>query len=694
MLEQLSKKNKLRKAKELLREAEYKDSYFQKMAKEDSDFKNGEQWTAEEKQILEEELRPVLTFNLTKSSCDLIMGMNEDNKIVHRASPFEPSDAFLCDVLNDLSDYVVESNNFDEEQDGALESAVVCGRGWVAIDFQPDPKRFGDIQMTEIDVPVHEVHFDPAARRPTLEDASFIVWDRWMTQEDFKIRFPNITQKKMNDMMELGSNFSATTDPLNEEGMPISDPESDDYEREIGEDIDFYDRGRNMLRVVHMEYWEYYKKYFAFNPEVGQFVEIPALPTAEQKEQFKETFKEEMTIETMYDKRVRWLQFIGDEILYDDLSPLPFDGFSLVPVIAYRDTSKRTNNHYGIVRLIKDPQREVNKRWSQALNMLNQQVQPGIYAETDAFVDEQQATQSMKVAGEITWTNAGAITGGKIKERTVPTFPNAPMQMEQFSQDIIKKITGINPDLLGQDSGRQEPGVVVRMRQQQGMTLLKPLFRNFNFAKQELFKRQLAIIMTYMPDQQILRVLGQNDRYEINEDGTIIDTATEMVANLRDVRNLEYNVVAEPSSANVSKRMLELEALLQMQERIPVPPQQIIDKLEISATEKQAWLEYINQQQQAASEQEEEMKNLEVEFKDREIKVDEQRNVMDFMLGMAKISHMTEKDQKSMITKFAALDVQQQQAMLQFIASMESAKATKESAKSKEKEGAKKKDGK
>ena len=43
MFEQLSKKNKLRKAKELLREAEYKDSYFQKMAKEDSDFKNGEQ---------------------------------------------------------------------------------------------------------------------------------------------------------------------------------------------------------------------------------------------------------------------------------------------------------------------------------------------------------------------------------------------------------------------------------------------------------------------------------------------------------------------------------------------------------------------------------------------------------------------------------------------------------------------------
>jgi hypothetical protein len=95
-------------------------------------------------------------------------------------------------VLNDLSDYVKETQDFEEEEDGALESAAICGRGWVGIDFQPDPNRFGDIKMTEIDIPVHEVHFDPAARRPNLNDAAYLVWDRWMTQEDFKIRFPKV----------------------------------------------------------------------------------------------------------------------------------------------------------------------------------------------------------------------------------------------------------------------------------------------------------------------------------------------------------------------------------------------------------------------------------------------------------------------------------------------------------------------
>ena len=678
MFEQLNKKKKLERGKKLFIEALDKDTPWQQLAREDFEFRDGKQWSDEETQILQEELRPILTFNLTKSSIDLIMGMNEDNRVTHRASPTEPTDAFLCEVLNDLSDFTAESNSFEEEEDGALESSAICGRGWVGIDFQPDPNRFGDIKMQEINVPVHEVHFDPAARRPNLDDASYIVWDRWMTQEDFKIRFPKITAKKMEELLEGTSTWSGTSDPMSEDGIPMSDPPEADYERRMDSDMNFYDRTNNMLRVVHMEYWEYYKRFYAFNPEKGVFESIPEMPNAEQKALFLQNFEEEITVEVMYDKRVKWLQFIGNEILYDDVSPLPFAGFSIVPTFAYRDVSMRSANHFGLVRLIKDPQREVNKRWSQALNMLNQQVQPGVYAETDAFVDERQALQSMKVAGDITWVNSGALTGGKIKERTVPTFPNAPMQMEQFSQDIMKKITGINPDLLGQDRGRQEPGVVVRLRQQQGMTLLKPLFKNFNFMKKELFKRQLSIIMEYMPDRQIISILGQNDRYQIDpQTGIITDMMSQQQnpetgeviftrqAAIRDVRNLAYNVKPEPAPGNMSKKMLELQALLEMQERLPVPPEQIISKLEISATEQERWLAYINQQQAAAQQQQEKLEALEIQFKDREIKVNETRNQQDFVISMAKLEQMAEKDEKSMVTKLQMMKSSERTALMQ-----------------------------
>jgi hypothetical protein len=318
---------------------------------------------------------------------------------------------------------------------------------------------------------------------------------------------------------------------------------------------------------------------------------------------------------------------------------------------------------------MRDPQKEINKRWSQALNMLNQQVQPGIYAETDAFVDAQQAQQSMKEAGAITWTNAGALTGGKIKERTVPTFPNAPMQMEQFSQDIMKKITGINPDLLGQDRGRQEPGVVVRLRQQQGITLLKPLFKSFNRAKKELFKRLLAIIMAYMPDEQIMRILGQNERYQVDHNsGIIVDLPTKMSAEFRDVRNLEYNIKAEEAPGNMSKRMLEMTALLEMQQQgFPVDPMQIIEKMDLSAREKQRWIEYIQNQNQAQAEQQQQMLAAEMQFKEREMADKEKQTQLGFMVDMTKITQMADKDNKKMAEDFAKLAQEDKHKLMEFV---------------------------
>jgi hypothetical protein len=721
MLEGLSKRRKLDEAKKLFAEAVDRDAKWQIEAREDFAFRDGDQWTEAEKGILDVERRPALTFNLTKSSIDLIMGMNEDNKIRYRATPVEPTDGFLCEVLNDLVDHVAEVKDFEQEEDGALESAAICGRGFVGIDFMADPDRFGDIIMTEVDIPVHEVHFDPAARRANLEDASYIVWDRWMSKEDFKMRFPKLSGNKIDILMQTGRNYGLTSSDAGDgltaqvlfEYTVGEDEVEGDYSRPL--DLTFFDRAKNMIRVVHMEYFQNFRRYFAFDPELGEFVELPKRPSRAVKEAFFAEFGEEMTVEWMVDKRTMWLQFIGEEILYDDVSPLPYKGFSIKPTLAYRDVSKRTMNHFGLVKLMKDPQQEVNKRWSQALNMLNQQVQPGVYAETDAFVDQNQAEQSMKEAGAITWTQAGALTGNKIKERTVPTFPNAPMQMEQFSQDIMKKITGINPDLLGQDRGRQEPGVVVRLRQQQGMTLLKPLFRNFNAMKKGLFKRQLAIIMAYMPNRQIKRILGENERYRIDSDqGIIIDTLSidpktgipSRVASIRNIRDLDFNVRSETAPGNLTKRMLELTVMLEMQKNFPVPPEQIIEKLDIAETEKAQWLEYIKGQQAMAMQEKQKMLQLEAGFKDREIKVDEQKNILDFLIDMTKIKQMAEKDEKKLVSDFKKLSLDAQEAILKFTAQVAdtaqkdnaaklqaavAVKTASEAAKTKKAEGSKKK---
>lgn len=201
--------------------------------------------------------------------------------------------------------------------------------------------------------------------------------------------------------------------------------------------------------------------------------------------------------------------------------------------------------------------------------------------------------------------------------------------------------------------------------------------------KKELFKRQLAIIMSYMPDRQIIKILGQNDRYQIDpQTGVITDMMSQQQnpetgevfftrqADIRDVRSLEYNVISEEAPGNMTKRMMELQALLEMQERLPIPPEQIISKMEISATEKERWLEYINQQQQAESQKQEELQQTEISFEDRKIKVDEEKNQIDLILGLGKVNQAAEKDEKSLITKFGQMDAQEQGSVLSFAAQM------------------------
>jgi len=244
--------------------------------------------------------------------------------------------------------------------------------------------------------------------------------------------------------------------------------------------------------------------------------------------------------------------------------------------------------------------------------------------------------------------------------------------MEQYSQDIIKKITGINPDLLGQDRGRQEPGIVVRLRQQQGLTLLKPLFNNYNNMKKSVFKRMLSIVMQYMPDEQIMRILGQNDRYEIDkESGVIVDKQSELQADIRDIRNLEYNINADAAAVTTTQRMFELTALLEMMEKgFQVDPIVVIEKMELPESDKVRWIKYIESNQQAQQEAQEKETEAKLSLEDRKVATDETKNTIKFVTDMMKIQQMSNKDDKKQVTDFARLSLENKKMLSDFITNM------------------------
>src|SRR4030042_2872078 len=102
MFEGLSGKELLKGALEALDNAISGDALFVKEAKEDCEFKDGKQWTEQEKRVLDLELRPALTMNLLKSLVDIVKGMYEDVRVRYSPAPVEASDGVLCEGLDNV----------------------------------------------------------------------------------------------------------------------------------------------------------------------------------------------------------------------------------------------------------------------------------------------------------------------------------------------------------------------------------------------------------------------------------------------------------------------------------------------------------------------------------------------------------------------------------------------------------------
>jgi len=231
----------------------------------------------------------------------------------------------------------------------------------------------------------------------------------------------------------------------------------------------------------------------------------------------------------------------------------------------------------------------------------------------------------------------------------------------------MKKISGVNPDLLGQDRGRQEPGVVVRMRQQQGLTILAGLFRNFKRMRKEVFKRKMAVVQKYMPDSQLTRILGQNEDYVIRQ-GVIVDKKRGFLAPIRNVRDIEYNVKIEEGPNNLTKLMSELAIFLDMMSKnFPVDPKVVIERLDLSAGDKAQWQEYIDGKMQEAAETSKLAFQAKVKAKEADLALQEKKIQADAQAKVMQLQQKEQESQRDHAVDIAKLDQEDQKLVMSMI---------------------------
>lgn len=458
-------------------------------AKEDFEFLAGNQWDDTDKQKLKDELRPIITFNRTNPIIQSVSGMEISNRKEVKYFPREPGDARPNEILTEGAKWFRDVSDADDEDSDAFLDTMVCGLGATetTLDYEEEPD--GDPMVSAINA--LECLWDKSARKKNFVDARRKWRVRKIPLDRAKELFPDA------DKMQLDARWAhLDAEPDERE----SQEESDRYEGESDDrDVDESD-----VTIVHLEYKKRVKVKTVVDHSTGHKVEVESRKVGTLLDRGAMLGRTFTVVGEREVTKVRKV-FIGSEILEEE-DALCDTHFSLNFITGYID--RVTGLPYGLMKLMKDPQRWANKWMSQALHILNSNAKGGLLYEEGATDDPRQLEKDWAKPNKAVKVANGAISQKKIMEKAQAPMPAGFFNMMEFAISSVRDVTGISVEMLGMREADQAASLEYQ-RRQAGMVILMPLFDNLKRYRREHGKLMLYIIQHYLNDGRLIRVVGE-----------------------------------------------------------------------------------------------------------------------------------------------------------------------------------------
>jgi hypothetical protein len=269
----------------------------------------------------------------------------------------------------------------------------------------------------------------------------------------------------------------------------------------------------------------------------------------------------------------------GDVLLYDGPNPLGLDIFPFIPFFGWYspDITDWTLRVQGIVRVLKDSQREKNKRRSQIMQAVLSLPFARYFVKKGAIDDTNQLANNVNGVAFIELNDMAGV-----QQVNQPPLPESLVSLEQMHTQDMREI-GPNPDILGDQMSKSEPGMNIQMRMKQGMTSLQEPFENAGFAKRQLGKILIEIINSRFSKEKIERIINRElpESWEKDKENYVIDTSVDEVADTPSYR--QYQLAAYSSM---------------IQQGVPIPPRVLVDKTDVSTQDKNKIYEVLDLQDQ------------------------------------------------------------------------------------------------
>lgn len=489
----------------------------------------GHQWDTEDSAKMHDDLRPMVTFNVSGKYLDAVTGLQINNRQQTQFFPREMGDAQVNEVLTGAVEWARDLCNQADEETDAFYDCIVTGMGWIECWLDKDLDPAGVPCGRRVD-PL-EMYADPAARQRNLEDARYVIRIRYMDHDDYKEIFKEDYAPTDRDEMD-------TTD-LEDDGIElIRTPQ--DYDDEPGSDTNGSREKR--CPVADYQYWKREKRIVVTVPGMGE-KDLSEAQFAKAKEFLDAAKAEGHKVQIQEIKRKVYYRALISGSKIGQHGPSPYQrGFTYHPVTGKRDRNKST--WYGIGRSIRDPQKWVNKFFSTILYTLMVNAKGGLMAEENAFKDARKAESEWAKPESITWLKEGSLSGAKPKviEKPVARYPEGLDRLMQFSMAALPQTSGLNLEIMGM-ADRVQAGVVEAQRKQSAMAIIAWAFDAMRRYYRSIGRQQAQYVLEYMPENTLIMINGP--------------TTKQYVPLVKQQNSLKFDVIVDeaPTSVNMKERV-------------------------------------------------------------------------------------------------------------------------------------------
>jgi len=286
--------------------------------------------------------------------------------------------------------------------------------------------------------------------------------------------------------------------------------------------------------------------------------------------------------------------FSGNYVLEEGPSPYKFDGFPGALYGAYKDED--TNAWFSAVKMMKDPQRAINTMRRQLSHLLQTLPKGILVHEAGAILNiEEYETESAKPGFHME-VAAGGLQ--KYKFETQPPISPVYSQYSAECQQSMKDTSGIQNEMMGQETSSRTPGVTVRNRQETGLAVLYSLYDNYKESRVNGDKILLKFIQQYTSEGEIVRILGPEGAQLLQ-----INTQSNPEApNFNDIRIGDYDIAITEINETATSRQAFGQLLSDFSHNNPgvIPPDLVLEYSDAPYTAIQKVKEASAAQQQAA----------------------------------------------------------------------------------------------